>query len=63
MEKNKIMINLGWYYNLREKALIDEIINIIDNQGIRLKLSADSKKIINVDGVKNIVKKIIEYFM
>lgn len=63
MEKNKIMINLGWYYNLKEKALLDELINIIDNQGIRLKLSADSKKIINVDGVKNIVKKIIQYFL
>lgn len=60
MEKNKIMINLGWYYNLKEKALLDELINIIDNQGIRLKLSADSKKIINVDGIKNIVKKIIQ---
>jgi UDP-2,4-diacetamido-2,4,6-trideoxy-beta-L-altropyranose hydrolase len=63
MEKNKIMINLGWYYNLKEKELLDELINIIDNQGIRLKLSADSKKIINVDGVKNVVKKIIQYFL
>ncbi|WP_286910450.1 UDP-2,4-diacetamido-2,4,6-trideoxy-beta-L-altropyranose hydrolase [Clostridium sp. UBA1652] len=63
MEKNQIMINLGWYYNLKEKALLDEITNIIDNQGIRLKLSADSKKIINVDGVKNIVQKIIQYFL
>ncbi len=63
MEKNQIMVNLGWYYNLKEKAVLDEIINIIDNQGIRLKLSADSKKIINVDGVKNIVKKIIQYFL
>ena len=63
MEKNQIMVNLGWYYNLKEKAVLDEIINIIDNQGIRLKLSADSKKIINVDGVKNIVQKIIQYFL
>lgn len=63
MEKNQIMINLGWYYNLKEKALSDQVINIINHQEIRLKLSSDSKKIINVDGVKNIVKKIIQYFL
>lgn len=62
MEKNKIMINLGWYYNLKEKVLLDEIINIVNNKQIRLKLSSNSTKIINSDGVQNIVKKMIEYF-
>lgn len=60
MDKSKKMINLGWFNNITEGSIAYEVNNLVQDFNLRRELSINSGKDININGVINIVDKIVK---
>lgn len=60
-DKKGIMINMGYFSDLKKDELLEKVKFLIDNKGVRYKMNNLSKNIIPDDGVKNIVDSILNY--
>lgn len=60
-DKKGIMINMGYFSDLRKGKLLEKVNFLIDNKEARYKMNNLSKNVMHSDGVKNIVDNILNY--
>lgn len=59
-DKNNIMINLGYFYNINKRDILLSVENLMNNFSKRISMSKSTKYLISSYGVKNIVDYILK---
>lgn len=60
LDKNNIMINLGYFYNINKRDILLIVENLMNNFSKRISMSKSTKYLISSYGVKNIVNYILK---